>query len=218
MKKTRFKMAAWEINLRDSLKLEVAQLAIDKENAHWQAFGAQSASAAIDGWLSFEHTDYEYMTSAVAGESKMVAVAATRVNVTKNHALELNRFKQVLGNMEITSDLVLTMAQRKVLEPMMTANDVHWQVWWSYRLKHTGATAVCLRNGTDWMTLFEDGTSSGNYVLGEYYSGVKTRTKGIRPSLYGTWFFNPKAKRSYTPPKLKNFSVNLKTGQINIRG
>lgn len=211
------KIKSWEKALRASLKLEVAELAISKQARDWVDFGRQGAVALVNELMSFEHTEWRYTTCAMSGTSKHVAVAATQVTVTDDHIKAANRYNQILGNLEVTSDLVLTDAQRRVLEPMMTTKDVVWQVWWCYRLKHTGATAVCLRNGTDWMTVFEDGTFSKNQFRTEFYSGAKSVIDTKNPNLYGSWHFNKKTKREYLPPVLKDFGFNLKTGQIQIR-
>lgn len=209
------KIKQWEISLRASRKLTEATLAIAKQHAQWKAFSAQGAAALAENVISFKHIEWQYMTCAMSGVSKHVPIAATAVEVTEEHLEALNRYKLILSKMEVTADLVLTDAQRRVLEPLIMPQDGTWQVWWSYRLSDTGATAICLKNGVNWMTLYEDGSITKNLWIREAVGSNKA-FDSKHPDLGGSWYFNKKIKRDYTPPA-PSYTIDKKAAKFEVR-
>jgi hypothetical protein len=209
-------MKSWEKNLRAAMNSDLAVAAAAKQNAMWQEFGKHAALYKVGEVLDTFVVEMQTHKCAMSG-AKMTKVAATQVVMTRQHRQARNRYSEVLNNLEVTHEIVLTNKQRKVLEPILTADDITWQVWWCYRLRNTGATAVVLRNGNDWMTLYEDGTTSGNRWEAERIQGHTVKLKTIEPSFHGSWFFNKNIKRTYKPTQVVTVVKQDASGAIRIR-
>lgn len=209
-------MKTWEKELRAAMASDAARDSAAKQNAMWQEFGRHAALIKVGEVLNTFVVEMQTHKCAMSGAS-MTKVAATQVVMTRQHRQLRNRYSDVLNNLEVTNEIVLTNKQRKVLEPILTASDITWQVWWCYRLRNTGATAVVLRNGNDWMTLYEDGTTSGNRWEAERIQGHTVKLKTIEPSFHGSWFFNKSIKRTYKPTNVVPVVKQDATGAIRIR-
>jgi hypothetical protein len=195
---------------------DVAASSAQQQNEAWRLFGREVALAKNGVVLEARRIEYVRHTCMVT-KSAMIVPVASAVTAERKHLADVNVYRSVLHAIEFTNEVVVTAKQRKALEQLFAGQDVTYQLWWSVRRRDTGATALVLRNGNDWMTLYEDGTHSGNLWIRDiriqqYAAKVKTSC----PDFNGSWFYDKRATHTWKPEPTA-LKANKATGQICIR-
>ena len=103
-------MKSWEKNLRAAMNSDLAVAAAAKQNAMWQEFGKHAALYKVGEVLDTFVVEMQTHKCAMSG-AKMTKVAATQVVMTRQHRQARNRYSEVLNNLEVTHEIVLTNKQ-----------------------------------------------------------------------------------------------------------
>lgn len=110
--------------------------------------------------------------------------------------------------LKFTHKIVVTPQQRAALGPLWALET--WTAQWCMIRRDTGATAIVLKSGGTWMTVYEDGSTTGNARHSDLrMGGTNHYTTGLDPDVWGSWHYNTRVKRDYIPPapkKLKKTS------------
>lgn len=200
------------------MNLEVAIFSAAKQNAMWKVCGRDAHGMLLKPGMVLDQvsTTFEREVCQITGTSAMVQVAST-VKVERKTFSTMNDYKNLLPHLEFTHELILTSAQRKTLE---RGDASTFELWWSVRRTDTGATALVLRNGGDWMILYEDGTHTGNLWTRDIrIQNYAARIKTTNPSFNGSWYLDKRVKQKrYIKQVVSSTVVDKKSGRISIRG
>lgn len=226
-------MKTWEKNLRAAQATEQAAAYAADQEKQWGEYGRAVAEARMTKTITTTkaHWEIQTMTQMVTLPGKKVtrhtaggdeitireyndvkcvkgrrAVEMTRTRVEHFKRIgipNMAKYKLALTKVEFTHEIVLTNAQRAVIESLVLGQD--WgKIMCGLRRVDTGATALYIRHENQHMVLFEDGSAIKSYNVSEF---------GANPD----WFFNTKVKRT-TATKIETTVKATKVdGGVRIR-